>query len=114
MSKLPEEVIASRKAYAKLVSYDLEACRKEWRIRKEAVKYFIKEFCFVKKVISKPVYENQRMFDLQVLTRAEWCQKWDILLWEYDYYLDMYQRKHGFMATPEIRAEWDREYWENL
>ena len=114
MSKLPEETIKARKEYAKLVNYDLDACRKEWRIRKDAVKYFIKEFCLAKKVITKPEYENQRLFDMQVLDRYEWCRKWKIPLWEYDSYLAAYEREHGEIATPEIRERWMREYWASM
>lgn len=62
----------------------------------------------------KPEYENQKMFDMQVLTKSEWCRKWDVPLWEYTSYLHRYERKHGKIATPEIRAEWDREYWEKM
>ena len=68
----------------------------------------------MKKVISRPVYENQRMFDMQVLDRYEWCRKWGIPLWEYDSYLAMYERQHGEIATPEIRERWMREYWASM
>lgn len=111
--KLRQSVIDARKIFAKSVDYDIEACVKEWRISRHSTKYFIREYCFTRDV-EKPVYENQRLFDMQVLTRAEWCRKWEIPLWEYDWYLNMYQRKHGEIATPEIRAEWEREYWEKM
>ncbi len=62
----------------------------------------------------KPEYENQRMFDMQVMSRDVWCRTWGIPLNEYDHFLRMYERKHGKIATPEIRAEWDREYWEKM
>ena len=58
----------------------------------------------------KPVYLNQRLFDIQVLTKEEWCAKWDIPLWEYNKYLKKYEQECGEeLATPERRAEWQRE-----
>ena len=62
----------------------------------------------------RPEYENQRLFDLQVMTPAQWCEVWGIPRWEYNGFLKMYRRKHGFIATPDIRAEWERQYWERM
>lgn len=112
--RLKPEVLEARKAFAKSVNYDIALCRKEWRIRIPAVKYFIREFCLVKKVLKKPEYENQQLFDLHVLNRFEWCRKYSIPFWEYDRILSMFEKEHGRIATPEVRERWMQEYWESL
>lgn len=110
--RLSKEVIDERMKFAESVNYDYIECSKHWRISRNAAKYFILSNKTGES--RRPEYENQRLFDLQVLYRHEWCAKYNIPVWEYDYYLAMYERKHGEIATPEIRDQWMREYWERM
>ena len=112
--KMKPEAIASRLEFARSVGFDHIECSKAWRISRFAAKHFIMEHARKPERRTRPEYENQRMFDLQVMTREQWCAKWDIPLWEYSRYLAMYQKKHGFIATPEIRQQWEKEYWEKM
>lgn len=115
MRKLRPELVASRKAFAKAVNYDIEACRKEWRIRKQAVKYFIDEFCFAEKPRTKPEYENQWLLDLQVMERDKYCAKYGITSSQYYNRIYKAERQCGEkLATPGVRAKWEREYWRKL
>lgn len=114
MAKLRPEVIKTRLEYAKSVRWDHIECSKAWRISRYAAKCFIQDHRPRKRDRKRPEYENQRMFDLQVMTPAQWCEVWSIPMWEYKGFLRMYERRHGKMATPEIRAEWDRQYWDKL
>jgi len=112
---LSEDVVRERMEYAEEVDFDEELCSEEWGIARPAVRQFIRQHIGnLKPSIEKPEYENQRMFDIQVLTKNEWCAKWSIPLWEYGSYLRRYEREHGDIATPEIRAMWMKEYWEGL
>ena len=62
-------------------------------------------------VREKPEYENQRLFDIQVMTREQWCKTWGIPLVEYKTFLHMYEKQCGEkLATPERRAKWEEEY----
>ena len=113
MPKYKPDVVKARLKFAKSVGWDHIACAVEWNVSRYAAKYFIKTYRPRKKK-ERPEYENQRLFDLQVMTPAQWCEVWGIPRWEYNGFLKMYRRKHGFIATPEIRAEWDRQYWERM
>ena len=110
---LPDDVVKTRMEFAKSVGYDEYRCSAEWGIERPAVRNFIRSHNVSPERI-KPEYENQRVFDIQVLTKNEWCAKWSIPLWEYGSYLRKYEMEHGDIATPEIRARWMKEYWEGL
>lgn len=113
MPKYKPEVVKARLKFAKSVGWDHIACAGEWNVSRYAAKYFIRTYRPRKKK-ERPEYENQRLADLQVMTPNQWCEVWGIPRWEYNGFLKMYRRKHGFIATPEIRAEWERQYWEKL
>lgn len=114
MPKYKPEVVKARLKFAKSVGWDHIACAGEWNVSRYAAKYFIQEHRPRRKERRRPEYENQRLADLQVMTPNQWCEVWGIPRWEYNGFLKMYRRKHGFIATPEIRAEWERQYWERM
>lgn len=121
--KFTRHDIARRLADCSEHGYDPWLLSTVWGIKPQAAMAFMRRHCRneyflamserdVRPVYAereRPEYENQRLFDMYVLGRREWCIKWDIPLWEYGYYLRMYERKHGEIATPEIR-----ELWENM
>ena len=124
----PDEV-NQRLADAEEHMYNPEPLGEIWGVQRKTAASWLRDYCrkdyyraMHERLIhpvyptkrENPEYENQRMFDMQVLDRRAWCNKWDIPLWEYDYYLSMYERNHGEIATPEIREQWDREYWEKM
>lgn len=113
--RLDPKVIDMRVRYARSVQLDAALCSSKWGISCVAARQFIKTYCLGGEVIrKKPEYENQRLADLQVMTPNQWCEVWGIPRWEYKSFLKMYERQCGFIATPEIRAEWERQYWEKL
>jgi hypothetical protein len=114
MARLKQEVIKARLEFAKSVNWDPVSCSKAWRISRYSAKYFIQVHRPRRKERRRPEYENQRLADLQVMSPNQWCEVWGIPRWEYNGFLKMYRRKYGFIATPEIRAQWEAAYWEKL
>ena len=102
--------------------YDPDRLAEIWGISNKACASFMRNYCrneyfkhqaernvASKETREKPEYENQRMFDMFVLEKAEWCGKWQVHLWEYTKYLRMYQRQYGKrIPTPERREAWAR------
>lgn len=114
MSKLPPEQVKERLRFAKSVNWDPVACSKAWRIGRGAAKDWILDHR-PRRREKRPEYENQRLFDLLVMPWKQWCEVWGIPTWEYKSFLKMYERQCGEkLATPERRAEWEKEYWEKM
>lgn len=128
-SKLTPCEVAQRLADAREHKYDPSELGELWGVQDKTAAGWMRENCRseyfkalyarrIKPVYNekrnRPEYENQRMFDMQVMSRCEWCRTYGIPLNEYDHFLKMYERKHGKLATPEIRAMWDKEYWEKM
>ena len=127
--KLGDAAIQARLDDAAANDYDgLKLCRL-WGIQYQGACAFMLHFCpdeyhramklRVERekgaVIRKCEYVNQRLFDLQVLTKEQWCEKWDIPLWEYASYLKKYERQcHERLATPERLERWMKKYWKSL
>lgn len=103
--------------------YDPDRLAEIWGISSKGCASFMRNYCrdeyfkamtrrksrSLEHVRVMPEYENQRMFDLFVLEKAEWCGKWQIPLWEYANYLRIYQRQYGKrIPTPERREVWAR------
>lgn len=117
---LPDSVIRERLDFARSVDWNFDICANHWKISRGGVICFLnkqKEYRNRNKTEPEPqvedgpvVYENQRLFDIQVLTKEEWCIKWDVPLWEYNKYLKKYEQECGEeLATPERRAKWQQE-----
>ena len=114
MPKHNPDVVKARMEFARSVNWDPAACSKEWRICRVSARDFIQAHRPRKKK-ERPEYENQRLFDLLVMPPSQWCEVWGIPRWEYNGFLKMYERQCGEkLATPERRAEWEKEYWERL
>lgn len=117
---LPDSVIRERLDFARSVDWNFDVCANRWGITRGGVICFLnkqKEYRNRNKPEPEPqsesgppVYQNQRLFDIQVLTKEEWCIKWDVPLWEYNKYLKKYEQECGEeLATPERRAKWQQE-----
>ena len=86
-----------------------------WHITKAAAAVVIQNYCGKAVALEKPEYENQRLLELMVLSKEQWCKAWGIPVWEYKGFVKMYERRLGKkLATPERRAQWEKEYWEKL
>ena len=114
--KFTAEMIKTRINSVRELGYNPHLCAEHWGISKVAAGVFIKKYCIEKQATrEKPRYDNQRLADLQTLTKEQWCERWDIPLWEYASYLRKYERQCGEkLATPERRARWEKEYWEAM
>lgn len=108
---LTEEMVNERLSFARSVEWDEYKCSAEWHIARPAVRLFIRTHRNPY-TIAKPEWENKWVNDLQVLTRREYIAEYNISESEYFTRLRKAERKHGKIATPEIRAEWMRKYWE--
>jgi len=123
---MPDREVKERMDYARSTGWDYGLCAKQWGITRGGVIMFLNKQQEYRNRLAppsefqqdeggKPVYENQPLFDLQVLTKEEWCKKWDVPLWDYEKHLRKYERQCGEkLATPERREQWMREYWANL
>ena len=114
--KIKPEELVSRCEYALSVNYDLDSCSAKWGIGRYAVKHFIQIYCTRSgQEQPRPEYENQRLFDLHVMNREQWCKVWGIPVWEYHRFVKLYEKQCGKkLAIPERRAQWEKEYWERL
>lgn len=118
MPRLKAEVIKIRLDFAQSVNWDHIACSKEWRISRYNAKHFIEVYVPVfgdNAAKVQPEYENQWILDLQVLARDEYCRKYKIGLMGYYQRIYRAEKKTGEkLATPKIRAKWEKDYWEKL
>ncbi len=114
--RLTDQEIEQRIADGEAFGWDLHKLAEKWNRSYEACKSFMLKYRpgEVGRT-EKPEYENQELFDLQVLTAEEYMRKYKMGPYTYNWKLTYYSALCGEeIATPEIREQWMQEYWRNL